>query len=118
MLKHWYSRPVFFCRDTQASLDFFVARLGFSVDWNHTEHGRAVVCQVKRDGFELILAEDADRAGRGRVFISLDAGQTTALLADLEQRKIPLRHSYWGMPVIEILDLDANELVFSPPAGL
>ena len=114
-MKHWYSRPVFFVKDAPASLAFFVEKLGFSVDWNHTEEGRAFVCQVKRDGFELILAENADRAGRSRVFISLDAEQTSALLADLDRRQIPTRHSHWGMPVIEILDLDGNELVFSPP---
>jgi len=114
-MKHWYSRPVFFVRDMPASLTFFVEKLGFSLDWNHEEDGRAFVCQVKRDGFELILAQDADKAGRGRVFISLDDAQAKALKTDLEKRKIPVRETHWGMPVIEILDVDDNELFFSPP---
>jgi catechol 2,3-dioxygenase-like lactoylglutathione lyase family enzyme len=115
-MKPWYSRPVFFVRDTPASIAHFVEKLGFSLDWNHDEGGRAFVGQVRRDGFELIVAQDEDRAGRGRVFISLDADQAKALLADLEMRRIPARRSHWGMPVIEILDVDGNELVFSPPA--
>lgn len=115
-MKHWYSRPVFFVRDTPASLAFYVEKLGFSLDWNHEEDGRASVSQVNRDGFELILAQDADKAGRGRVFISLDAEQTKDLQADIEKRKIQIRESHWGMPVIEIPDLDNNELYFSPPA--
>jgi len=114
-MKHWYSRSVFFVKDTPEALAFFVEKLGFSLDWNHEEDGRAFVCQVRRDGFELILAQDADKAGRGRVFISLDDEQAQALRADIEKRRIPVRESHWGMPVIEILDIDNNELLFSPP---
>jgi len=114
-MKHWYSRPVFFVQDAQASLSFFIDKLGFTRDWNHDEDGRAFVCQVRRDGFELILAQDADKAGRGRVFISLDDEQIQALRTDIEKRKIPIRETHWGMPVIEILDIDGNEILFSPP---
>ena len=114
-MKHWYSRPVFFVKDAQAALSFFIEKLGFTCDWNHEEDGGAFVCQVRRDGFELILAQDADKAGRGRVFISLDEGQTQALRADIEKRRIPIRETHWGMPVIEILDIDGNEIFFSPP---
>jgi catechol 2,3-dioxygenase-like lactoylglutathione lyase family enzyme len=116
-MDHWYARPVFFVKDAQTSLGFFVDKLGFTLDWNHLEEGRAYVCQVKRDGFELILAQDADKAGRGRVFISLDDQQTKALVDDLDSRDIPVRRTQWGMPAIEILDLDRNELYFSPPSS-
>jgi len=115
-MKPWYSRPVFFVRDTPAALAFYVERLGFRVDWNHEEDGRAFVCQVQREGFELILAQDSGKAGHGRVFISIDAEQARALEADIEKRKLPVRETHWGMPVIEILDVDDNELFFSPPA--
>jgi catechol 2,3-dioxygenase-like lactoylglutathione lyase family enzyme len=114
-MKPWYSRPVFFVRDTPSALAFYVERLGFLLDWQHDEDGRALVCQVRRDGLELILSQDPDRAGRGRVFISIDEGQTRALKADIERRKLPVREAHWGMPVLEILDEDDNELCFSPP---
>jgi catechol 2,3-dioxygenase-like lactoylglutathione lyase family enzyme len=115
-MKSWYSRPVFFVRDTPAALAFYVEKLGFSLAWQHDEDGRALVCQVQRDGLELILSQDPGKAGRGRVFISIDAAQTRALKADIERRKLPVRETHWGMPVIEILDEDDNELFFSPPA--
>ncbi|HLA73084.1 MAG TPA: glyoxalase superfamily protein [Steroidobacteraceae bacterium] len=114
-MKHWYARPVFFVKDAQDALAFFIEKLGFSPDWNHEVDGRTFVCQVRRDGFELILAQDADKAGRGRVFISLDDEQMRSLRADIEKRKIPIRETHWGMPVIEILDIDNNEIFISPP---
>jgi len=114
-MKHWYARPVFFVRDAEEALAFYTDRLGFSVDWNHQEDGRAYVCQVNHNGFELILAQDEARAGHGRVFISLDAEQEQALRASLKERSIAVTQKQWGMPVIQILDIDTNELLFSPP---
>jgi catechol 2,3-dioxygenase-like lactoylglutathione lyase family enzyme len=115
-MKPWYSRPVFFVRDTQRSIDFYQQKLNFVVDWNHQEDGRAFVCQVSRPGLELILAQDAVKAGHGRVFVSLDHAQESALRNDIAERGITASNARWGMPIIEILDLDANELFFSPPA--
>ena len=114
-VKNWYSRPVFFVRDAENSLDFFRGKLGFSLDWNYQEEGRAHVCQVSRSGFELILAQDGVKAGKGRVFISLDSEQGNALRKEIEERQIEASDSHWGMPIIQILDLDENELFFSPP---
>ena len=114
-MKDWYSRPVFFVRDAEASLSFYTDRLGFSVDWNHEVDGRAFVCQVSRPGLELILAQDASKAGQGRVFISLDPEQEEAWRNEIEDRGIVATEGQWGMPVIEIRDLDRNELLFSPP---
>ena len=111
-MKNWYSRPVFFVRDAERSIDFFRGRLGFSLDWNHQEEGRAYVCQVSRSGFELILAQDEVKAGNGRVFISLDSEQEKALRKEIEDRKLEASDSRWGMPIIQILDLDENELFF------
>jgi catechol 2,3-dioxygenase-like lactoylglutathione lyase family enzyme len=114
-MKHWYSRCVFFVRDMTAAQSFYVAA-GFALGWSHAEDGRILVCQVNRDGLELILSEDPEKAGRGRVFISLDDEQTRVFKGDLEKRRIAWREGHWGMPVIEILDPDGNELMFSPPA--
>lgn len=114
-MKNWYSRPVFFVKDADRSIDFFKGKLGFSLDWNHQEEGRTQVCQVSRSGFELILAQDLDKAGHGRVFISLDSEQEKALRKEIEEGKIEAIDSHWGMPIIRILDLDENELFFSPP---
>ena len=114
-MKQWYSRPVFFVKDGERALSFYKDTLGFSLDWNHQEDGHAYVLQVSHNGFELILAQDEVRAGHGRVFISLNPEQEKALRASITERSIAFRETLWGMPVIEILDIDNNQLFFSPP---
>jgi catechol 2,3-dioxygenase-like lactoylglutathione lyase family enzyme len=116
LVKPWYSRPVFFVKDAEQSLQFYCSQLGCSLDWNHQEQGRAYVCQVSRPGFELILVTDESKAGRGRVFVSLDQECERELRETLRAKAIAAKDSWWGMPVIEILDLDGNELLFSPPS--
>jgi catechol 2,3-dioxygenase-like lactoylglutathione lyase family enzyme len=112
----WYSRPVFFVADAEQSLRFYCTQLGCSLDWNHQEQGRTFVCQVSRPGFELILATDAAKAGRGRIFVSFDQDQEQDLRKAIRQQAIAAKESWWGMPVIEIRDADGNELFFSPPS--
>lgn len=114
-MKNWYSRPVFFVSDAEASKNFYTETLGFSLDWNHEEESCTFVCQVSRDGFELILAQDPQKAGQGRVFISLNSEQEQALRREITEKGIEARDSHWGMPIIEMVDLDQNELFFSPP---
>jgi catechol 2,3-dioxygenase-like lactoylglutathione lyase family enzyme len=115
-MKPWYTRPVFFVNDAELAIDFYQQKLGFALDWNYQEEGRAFVCQVSRPGFELILAQDKSKAGCGRAFISLDRAQEGALRSEIEERKIEAKDSWWGMPIIQILDPDRNELFFSPPS--
>src|SRR3979490_1498097 len=114
-MKNWYFRAVFFVKKAESSIDFYREKLGFSLDWRYEEGGQVYVCQVSRYGFELILAEDALKAGNARVFISLDSEQEKALRKDIEDKRIDASDSRWGMPIIKILDLDENELFFSPP---
>lgn len=114
-MKSWYARSVFFVKDAESALHFYRDKLGFLLDWNHEVEGRAYVCQVSRNGFELILAQDESRAGMGRVFISLDQEQEKSLRKEIEEKKIEANDSRWGMPIIQILDIDKNELFFSPP---
>ena len=116
-MKDWYTRTVFFVRDAQTSLEFYQQQLDCTLDWSHTENGRAFVCQVSRPGFELILAQDETKAGRGRAFVSLDESQTQALRAAVSAKGLRATDGWWGMPIIEILDPDKNELFFSPPAA-
>jgi hypothetical protein len=75
----------------------------------------AYICQVSRHGFELILVQNEPKAGKGRVFISIDDEQEKSLRSDIREKGIEASDSLWGMPIIEILDRDRNELFFSPP---
>jgi len=114
-MKKWYSRPVFFVKDAESSLAFYRDKLGFSLNWNYQENDRAFICQIHRDGLELILNQDPLRAGHGRVFIALDHEQENTLREEIKEKQISASESWWGMPIIVILDLDENQLFFSPP---
>ena len=112
----WYTRPVLFVAETKESLAYYLETLGFKEDWSHIENDELLVAQISRDGFEIILNKDAQRAGMGRVFISLHDEQVDALHKDLLEKSVG-HNKHWGMPVTEVLDLDGNELLFSPPVG-
>ncbi|PYU16995.1 MAG: hypothetical protein DMG37_01005 [Acidobacteria bacterium] len=53
----WFARPVLHVTDVEASLRFYVNRLGFTSPWRYDEEGRAHVAQVDRQGCALILAD-------------------------------------------------------------
>ena len=69
----WFARPVLHVKDVEASLGFYVSRLGFTSPWRHNEDGRADVAQVDRQGCSLILADSwPEKVGKGLMFISLN----------------------------------------------
>lgn len=115
-MSSWYSRTVFFVRDAEKSIVFYRDKLACTLAWNYQEQGRAVVCQMSRPGFEVILAaQDDTKAGHGRIFVSIDHEQEAALRQQIAQNGIVAEDDYWGMPVIVIEDPDGNQLLFSPP---
>ena len=111
-----YARSVFFVRDGERALSFYTETLGFSLDWNYREQGRAWVFQVSLLGFELIINQTErwteERPGHGRLFIGLDDEQSDALRKHMEQKAINTTVVDWGQPTIVIRDLDQNELFF------
>lgn len=115
-MNNLYARSVFFVKDAEASLRFYTEQLGFSVDWNHQEEGRAYVFQVSLFGFELILNQiderTQNRAGHGRVYIGLEDDQIAPVLQHIAAKGIPAERVYWGQPTLVVRDLDANELFF------
>src|ERR1700732_3778017 len=61
----WFARPVLHVTDVEASLRFYVNRLGFTSPWRYDEDGRAHVAQVDRQGCALILADTAGEDWQG-----------------------------------------------------
>ena len=116
-MDEFYARSVFFVRDAEHSLDFYTNTLGFTLDWNHREAGKAFVLQVSLFGFELILNQVWDdtevRAGHGRVFVGLDPGQRERLQQHIKEKQIETSTVNWGAPTLMIRDPDGNELFFS-----
>jgi catechol 2,3-dioxygenase-like lactoylglutathione lyase family enzyme len=114
-----YARSVFFVKDAERSLRFYTETLGFSLDWNYEQEGKAYVFQVSLLGFELILNQTGPstehRAGHGRVFIGLEHDQADAFCKHLKEKSIQTTIVDWGNPTLVIRDLDDNELFFWLP---
>src|SRR5213082_2202020 len=49
----WFARPVLHVTDVEASLRFYVNRLGFTSPWRYDEEGRGHVAQVVRHQLQL-----------------------------------------------------------------
>jgi hypothetical protein len=121
----WFARPVLHVKDVEASLLFYVDRLGFTSPWRHNEDGRADVAQVDRQGCALILADSwPDKIGKGLIFISLNVEPDTreaqvaaldALRAEFEARGVPVKEGSWGYWLLVVDDPDGNQLFFNYP---
>jgi catechol 2,3-dioxygenase-like lactoylglutathione lyase family enzyme len=110
----WYARPVLFTENLSRSLNFYVATLGFAKAWQ--EGGvTGNVCQVGRDGCEIILCENAGRPDRGRLYIELDPIGMTALNRMIDENSIPHKSTWWDTIACKIDDPDGNELLFPLP---
>ena len=113
-MRDLHSRSVFFVKDAERSLRFYTDTLGFNLDWNHQEDGRAFVFQVSLFGFQLILNQTEDWTigwhGHGRVFIGIDSDQLEPFRQHLRDRHIATTVLHWGAPTLAIHDIDANEI--------
>ncbi len=121
----WFARPVLHVTDVEASLRFYVDRLGFTSPWRHDEDGRVRVAQVERQGCVLILADTwPEKIGKGLMFISVNAEPQTratviaaldALRAELDAKGIPVKEGSWGYRLLVVDDPDGNQLFFNYP---
>ena len=119
MSEDWYARPVLAVRDAPEALAFYTAKLGFKQDWTYEEEGRLRIVQVSRPKCELILSDQwPEDAGRGLIFVSLDAEFFTPAMRDLADRGARLEHGVWGYELVVIKDLDGNRLWFPLPDGV
>jgi len=121
----WFARPVLHVSDVEASLGFYMERLGFTSPWRFDENGRVFVAQVDRQGCSLILADQwPEKIGKGLMFISLNVEQQTreaqiaaldALRAELEAKGVSVKDSSWGYRLLVVDDPDGNQLFFNYP---
>ena len=122
----WFARPVLNVKDVEASLRFYVDRLGFTSPWRYDEDGIAHVAQVERQGCLLILADTwPEKIGKGLMFISLNVEPATPeaavaaldeLRAELEAKGVPIKEGSWGYRLLVVDDLDGNQLFFNYPS--
>jgi len=119
----WFARPVLHVTDVEASLRFYVDRLGFTSPWRYEEDGRVGVAQVERQGCALILSDHwPQKAGKGLMFISVNAegreaviAALDALRAELEAKGVAVKDGSWGYRLLVIDDPDGNQLFFNYP---
>jgi uncharacterized glyoxalase superfamily protein PhnB len=121
----WFARPVLHVSNVEASLGFYVDRLGFTVCWRVEWDGATHVAEVDRQGCALILSDEwPEKAGKGLMFISLNVEPLTheaevaavdALRAELEARGVPVKDGRWGYRLLVVDDLDGNQLFFPYP---
>jgi catechol 2,3-dioxygenase-like lactoylglutathione lyase family enzyme len=111
----WFARPVLHVSNVEASLRFYVDRLGFTIPWQFEG-----VAQVDRDGCALILSEHwPEKVGKGLMFISLNVEPETKeayvaalddLRVELEARGATVKDGHWGYRLLVVEDLDGNQL--------
>jgi catechol 2,3-dioxygenase-like lactoylglutathione lyase family enzyme len=121
----WFARPVLHVSNVEASLGFYVDRLGFTVAWRVEWDGRAHVAEVDRQGCALILSDEwPEKVGKGLIFISLnvepamheaEVAAVDALRAELDARSVTVKDGRWGYKLLVVEDLDGNQLFFPYP---
>jgi uncharacterized glyoxalase superfamily protein PhnB len=121
----WFARPILNVKDVDASLRFYMDRLGFTSPWRYEEHGKVHVAQVDRQGTALILADTwPEKIGKALIFISLNVEPHSreaatqaldALRAELEARGVVVKEGSWGYHLLVVDDLDGNQLLFNYP---
>jgi catechol 2,3-dioxygenase-like lactoylglutathione lyase family enzyme len=122
-MAEWFARSVFHVTDVEASLRFYVDRMGFTSPWRYDEEGRVRVAQVERQGCAVILTDMwPEKIGKGLAFVSLNlepAAQVAALDAlrsELEAKGVRVKDGSWGYRLLVVDDPDGNELFFNYPA--
>lgn len=121
----WFARPVLHVSDVEASLRFYVERLGFTSPWRYDEDGKVRVAQVDRQGCALILSDQwPAKIGKALMFISLNVEPATheaataaldELRAELEAKGTAVKESSWGYRILVVDDPDGNQLFFNYP---
>jgi len=122
----WFARPILSVTDVEASLRFYVEKLGFTIPWRfNDDHGNAYVAQVDRQGSAFILSKTwPEKVGKGLIFISLNVEPPTreagtaaldALRAEFEAKGVSVKDGSWGYRLLVVDDPDGNQLLFNYP---
>jgi catechol 2,3-dioxygenase-like lactoylglutathione lyase family enzyme len=121
----WFARPIISVADVEASLRFYVDRLGFTSPWRYDEGKGARVAQVERQGCAFILTDTwPGKIGQALMFISVNAEPETreaavaaldALRAELEAKGVSVKEGSWGYRLLVVDDPDGNQLFFNYP---
>ena len=126
-MTEWFARPIVSVTDVEASLRFYIERLGFTSPWRfHNDDGKAYVAQIDRQGGAFILSSHwPEKIGTALLFVSLNVephshqasvAALDDLRAELESRGVSVKEGWWGYRLLIVDDPDGNQLLFNYPA--
>ncbi len=105
--------PIFRVQNLDVSLDYYVERLGFRLDWRSDP-----LASVCRDRTSIMLSEGDQ--GQPGSWVWIAAGNVDELYAELHARGARLRHpptNYpWGSRECQVTDPDGHVLRFGAEA--
>ena len=106
--------PTLRMTDYERSKDFYVAHLGFQIDWEHRfEPGFPVFMQVSRDGLAFFLTEHTGDCPVGGL-IHLYVPDVDAWFGECRQKGVPVQEPpnecLQGLRSMTIMDPDGNKL--------
>ena len=116
MTDGWDAGMVFFVGDAGAAIDFYVDKLGFTLNWRHDEGGRTHAAGVSRGDLSLLLhANQPERVGKGVLYFGFGAEMFDGIRANLQARGVALKDGWWGKRLMIVEDPSGNQLWFADP---
>jgi catechol 2,3-dioxygenase-like lactoylglutathione lyase family enzyme len=106
--------PALRITDYDESLDFYVRRLGFNIDWEHRfDAGYPVFMQISKFGIQIYLSEHAgDCSVGGLVYFyvpDVDVWYEHCVNSGIVANYIPVNQE-WGNRDFRITDPDGNKI--------
>jgi len=120
-----FAVPFFMVMDMEASLKFYVDKLGFTVTNQWIPRGKMEWCWLQRDNVTLMLQEPRDKEkfnvekGKG-VCICFQCKDAPALYNEFKLKKIEMNEPFVGnnMWVVSLVDVDGYRLDFESPTDV
>jgi RNA polymerase sigma factor (sigma-70 family) len=110
--------PILQVNDLQASLEYYVDKLGFEMHWTHGDP--ASFAAIGRDGMMIFLQQDP-QSGGGPTVIYMVVTDVDDLHAGFAQRGADIVHAPedrpWGMREMIVKDLDENQIRVGTMSG-
>jgi lactoylglutathione lyase len=120
--------PFFMVKDMEASLNFYIKRLGFTIARDWTPRGRIEWCWLKRDAIAIMLQESRSvdhsafigkAPGKG-VSICFQCADALALYHEFTAKGVEIREPFVGnnLWVVAFDDPDGCRLDFESPTDV
>lgn len=106
--------PILQVSQIALSLEFYVDRLGFELEWIYQPEGLPAFAAVRREQIRLFLTEHPESVFGSLIYcyVSPIASWYEAILSQGLQAEWPLERTEWGTQEFQIRDPDGNRLRF------